>query len=51
MGTEEHQMDSGDTWEVTLTGRGDGLSVMGMKEREDFLEVSGPKQEEGGEFR
>lgn len=51
MKTEGHQMDSGDTWEVMWTGRGDGLSVIGMKEREGFLEVSGPKQEEGGGFR
>lgn len=41
-------MDSGDIWEVELTGLGDWLAVMGMKEREDFLEVSGSKLEEGG---
>lgn len=45
---EAHQMDSGDTWEVKLTGLGDWLTVLGMKEREDFPEVSGPKLEEGG---
>ena len=48
MKNEAHQMDSGDIWEVELTGLGDWLAVMGMKEREDFLEVSGSKLEEGG---
>lgn len=44
-------MDSGATWELKLTGFGDCLSVMVTKEREDFLEVSGPNVEEGAGFR
>lgn len=43
-------MDPGATWEVKSIGLGDWLAVMGMKEREDSLEVSGPKLEEGVEF-